>query len=136
MQSQSTAIVQSLYDAFARGDLPGALGCMADDIEWHESVGLPWGGLQHGPDAVAGNVFAPSIDLIPDLAVTPEQIVAAGDTVAVVHRYTGTGSTGEKLDLLGAGVWEVRDGKIARYRQFVDTVKFREVIPNEAAAPV
>jgi ketosteroid isomerase-like protein len=27
-------------------------------------------------------------------------------------------------------VWDIRDGKAARFRQFIDTVKFREVVPT------
>ena len=120
--------VMGVYDGFARRDLPGTLAVLADDIEWHEADGLPWGGRQHGPAAVAQNVFAPSLELVPDLAVTPEQILASDDAIAVVHRYTGTATSGSRLDLLGVGVWDVRDGKVAAYRQFVDTVKFAEVV--------
>jgi hypothetical protein len=66
---------------------------------------------------------------IPNFAVTPEQFIASGDTVAVVVRYTGTGKdTGKELDLPVAHVWEVRDGKLAQFRQFMDTVKFLEVV--------
>jgi ketosteroid isomerase-like protein len=61
-------------------------------------------------------------------AVTPEQIIASDGIVSVVQRYTGTATTGRKLDLVGVGVWDVEAGKIVRYRQFVDTVKFREVV--------
>ena len=120
--------VLGVYDGFARRDLPGTLAVLADDIEWHESDGLPWGGTQRGPAAVAENVFAPALELVPDLAVTPERIVASDDGIAVVHRYTGTATSGRRLDLLGIGVWDVRDGKVAGYRQFVDTVKFAEVV--------
>jgi hypothetical protein len=28
----------------------------------------------------------------------------------------------------------IRDGKLARFRQFIDTVKFAEVVPAEVAA--
>ena len=53
-----------------------------------------------------------------------------GDTIAIAQRYTGTAeATGKQLDLIGVGLWDVRDGKVARYRQFVDTVKFCEVVP-------
>jgi ketosteroid isomerase-like protein len=31
-------------------------------------------------------------------------------------------------------VWDVRDGKIACFRQFADTAKFLEVVPAEVAA--
>jgi ketosteroid isomerase-like protein len=53
--------------------------------------------------------------------------------VAVV-RYTGTGkSTGKELDLPVVHVWDVRDGKLARFRQFMDTARFLEVVPAEVA---
>jgi uncharacterized protein len=49
--------------------------------------------------------------------------------VAIV-RYTGTGkATGNALDEPTVHVWETRDGKLARFRQFIDTVKFAEVVP-------
>ena len=48
--------------------------------------------------------------------------------VAAVVRYAGTGKdTGEALDLPVVHVWDVRNGKLAQFRQFMDTAKFREV---------
>jgi ketosteroid isomerase-like protein len=135
MEQDSIDVVNRVYDAFATRDVPAALDALADDIEWHESTGLPWGGLQRSPSAVVENVFAPALELVPDLAVTPEQFVVSGDTVAVAHRYTGNAkATGKPLDLLGVGLWEVRDGKVVRYRQFVDTVRFREALSAESPA--
>jgi ketosteroid isomerase-like protein len=49
--------------------------------------------------------------------------------VAVVVRYTGTGKdTGKELDLPVVHVWDVRNGKLAQFRQFMDTAKFLEVV--------
>jgi uncharacterized protein len=130
MTPKSIDVVKSIYDGFARRDVPGTLAALADDVEWYEAEGLPWGGLQRSPGAVAENVFGPSIARIPDLAVVPEQIIESGEEIAIVQRYTGTAkTTGKRLDIVGVGVWDVRDGKVARYRQFVDTVKFCEVVP-------
>ena len=43
---------------------------------------------------------------------------------------TGTGkATRKALDVPAVHVWDVRDGKLARFRQFIDTVKYAEVIP-------
>jgi hypothetical protein len=56
--------------------------------------------------------------------------MAAGDTVAVVVTYTGTGkASGKQLDLPVVHVWDIQDGKALRFRQFADTVKFAEVVP-------
>lgn len=134
MAEQSVQLVEGVYAAFARGDVPGVLGAMADEIEWHEAEGMPYGGVHRGGDAVARNVFGPITTDIPDFAVTPIELIPSGDTVAVVVRYTGTGkSTGKELDLEVVHVWDVRDGKVVRFRQFPDTVKFLEVVPSEVA---
>jgi uncharacterized protein len=127
MTPNSLDVVKSIYDGFARRD-PSALSVLADDAEWYESEGLPWGGLQRGPAAVLQNVFGPALERVPDLAVVPVQVIESGEEVAIVQRYTGTAATGKPLDIVGVGVWDVRGGKVARYRQFVDTVKFCEAL--------
>jgi ketosteroid isomerase-like protein len=130
MSEQNVEFVKGVYGAFARGDVPAVLGAFADDIEWFEAEGMPYGGLYHGPEAVAQNVFGPITEDVEGFAVTPEELIGSGATVAAVVRYTGTGkATGKALDVPVVHVWDVRDGKIARFRQFIDTVKYAEVVP-------
>ena len=129
MGEQSVEVVRAAYDALGRGDMAGVLGAMTDDIKWYQAEGGPYGGLYHGGEAVALNVFGPLMQDIPNFAVTPEEFIASGDTVAVVVRYTGTGkNTGKELDLSVVHVWDVRNGKLAQFRQFMDTAKFLEVV--------
>jgi ketosteroid isomerase-like protein len=43
--------------------------------------------------------------------------MGSGETVAAVVRYTGTGkATGKTLDLPVVHIWDIRDGKLARFR--------------------
>ena len=131
MGEQSEELIRSVYQAFARGDVPAVLGAMAADMEWHEAEGMPYGGVYHGGEAVAQNVFGPITQDVVDFAVTAEEFIASGDSVAAVVRYTGTGkATGKKLDLPVVHVWKVRDGKVEQFRQFIDTAKFLEVVPG------
>ena len=134
MSEQNVEFVNGVYGAFARGDVPAVLGAFAEDIEWFEAEGMPYGGLHHGPEAVAQNVFGPITEDVEGYAVTPEELIGSGATVAAVVRYTGTGkATGKALDVPVVHVWDVRDGKIARFRQFIDTVKYAEVVPASVA---
>ncbi len=134
MGEQSLEVVKSTYASFAQGDVPGVLGAFADDIEWHEAEGMPYGGVYRGPDAVVQNIFVPITSDVEGFAVTAEEFVASGDTVAAVVRYTGTGKvTGKTLDVPVVHVWDLRDGKITRFRQFIDTVKFAEVVPADVS---
>jgi ketosteroid isomerase-like protein len=135
MGTDSASHLLAIYDAFGRGDVAAALGGMADDIEWHEAEGMPYGGVYRGPGAVAQGVFAPLMTDIPDFSVTPEEVIASGESVAVVARYRGTGAaSGNVLDLPVVHVWQVRDGKATSFRQFADTAKFLEVVPTTAGA--
>src|SRR6187455_1768499 len=130
MSEQSVEVVKGIYAAFARGDVPGVLGAFADQIEWYEAEGMPYGGLHRGGEAVAENVFGPISEDVEGFAVTPEEFMASGDTVAVVTRYTGTGkATGEPLDQTAVHVWDIEGDKAVRFRHFMDTVKFAEVVP-------
>jgi ketosteroid isomerase-like protein len=134
MGQQRVELVRGVYEAFSRGDLHAVLGAMADEFEWYEAEGMPYGGLYRNWEAVAQNELGPLIDDIPNFEATPEQFIASGDTVAAVVRYTGSGkATGKQLDLPVVHVWDVHDGKIARFRQFADTAKFLEVVPAEVA---
>ena len=66
--------------------------------------------------------------------VAPEEFIQSGDTVAVVARYTSSGKeTGRRLDLPVVHIWDVRDDKTGRFRQFADTAKFLEVVPARVA---
>src|ERR1017187_2659124 len=134
MAEQRVEVVKGVYEAFGRGDVPGVLGAFADEIEWYEAEGMPYGGLHRGGQVVAQNVFGPIAEDVEDFAVTPEEFMASGDAVAVVARYPGTGKgTGKRLDLPAVHVWDIRGGKVARFRQFIDTVKFAEVVPAEVS---
>lgn len=131
MSEQGLDVVKNTYAAFGRGDVPAVLGAMAADIEWHEAAGMPYGGVYHGSDAVAQNVFGPISADVADFSITPEEYIASGEDVAAIVRYTGTGkATGAPLDLPVVHVWKVRDGKLQQFRQFADTAKFLEVVPG------
>ncbi len=60
MGEQSVDVVKGTYEAFGRGDVPAVLGGMADDVEWYEADGMPYGGLHQGPEAVARKSSAES----------------------------------------------------------------------------
>jgi uncharacterized protein len=133
MSEQSIEIIKRIYGAFTQGDVPAVLGAFADDIEWYEAEGMPYGGLHRGGEAVAQNVFGPISQDVEGFTVTPEEYMGSGDTVAAVVRYTGTGkATRKPLNVPVVHVWDIRDGKAARFRQFIDTVKFGEVVPRAA----
>jgi ketosteroid isomerase-like protein len=134
MSEQDVELVKFFYDAAERGDGPAALGSLAEDIEWVEAAGMPYGGVYRGPEAAAQKVIGPIKEDVDGLALVREEFIASAGTVAVVLRYTGTGkATGKALDVPAVHVWDLRDGKLVRFRQFIDTAKFAEVVPADVS---
>jgi len=79
--------VENAYASFATGDVPAALGAMADDIQWTEADGFPLAGTYVGPQAVLEGVFMRLGEIGDGFAAVPEQFVADGDTVVALGSY-------------------------------------------------
>lgn len=121
-----------VYEAFGRGDVPAVLGAMDPEIRWHEAEGNPYmpsGEPWIGPEAVLNNLFARLGDDWEEFTVHPGSFHDAGDVVVVEARYTGEHkATGKSLDAQVCHVWTLKDGRIAKFQQYVDTAKLQEVM--------
>src|SRR5687768_4504072 len=90
--------VRSIYDAFAKGDVPAVLAVMDDKIEWTEPQSLPFDD-QVGPQAVAENIFGALVTQLEGFAVEPSEVIDAGDVVLGIGVYRGKGAqNGVPLD--------------------------------------
>jgi ketosteroid isomerase-like protein len=122
--ADSVGIVRSVYEAFGRGDVQTVLGLMSEKVEWNEAEHFTYwtGSAFIGPQAVLHGVFARIGQDFDGFTVDVGRVVGCGDTVLSEGRYRGTvKATGKRLDVQVAHVWDVRDGKIVRFQQYVDT---------------
>lgn len=120
-----TDIIRDFYAKLASGDAPGALGLMADDIEWdtmwHYKV------IGRGPHAVAEGLLMPLMAEWTRFALNPSAFIADGLTVVSLGTFTGVhGTTGKAVSADYAHVWDIADGRIARFRQYIDTLAVAE----------
>ena len=115
--------VKGVYDAFASGDVPAVLGFLSSDVEWTEAEGFPLGGTYRGPDAVLSGVFMRLGTEWDGFAAVPHELIDGGDTVVALGRYSGTyRATGKGFEADFAHVWKMRDGKVVRFIQYVDSL--------------
>jgi ketosteroid isomerase-like protein len=142
--SDNAQLVAGAYEAFAKGDIPAVLALIDERCEWFESEHSTYwpGGPLVGPQAVLQGVFMRLAEDYDGFTVHVRRIVDGGDTILVETRYTGTGrATGKALDAQAAHVWDLRDGKVVRWQQYVDTLQLADVTgvtpaiePSSAAA--
>jgi ketosteroid isomerase-like protein len=125
-------IVEGIYQAFGRGDVPAILGQLADDVAWDhwpegngaQQAGLPIMQERKGREAVLGFFEAVGGGLdVHNFQV--QRIVDGGDVVIACVRMDCTiRSTGSHLVDDEVHVWEFdHDGKVVRFRHVVDTAK-------------
>jgi ketosteroid isomerase-like protein len=126
------SLLRNLYDAFARGDIPAVLGAMRPDIHWHQAEGNPYrptGEPWVGPDAVLHELFLKLGAEWDGFSIQTKAFHDAGDSVIVEARYSGTyRPTGKSMDAQVCHVWDVRDGKVSRFQQYVDTAQLQGIM--------
>jgi len=125
-------VVQHVYEAFGRGDIPTVLGAFDPKIEWRQAEGNPYqpsGEAWIGPGAVLENLFMRLGSEWDGFQVHPKQFHDAGGTGVVEARYTGKFKpTGKPLDAQVCHVWKIRNGKVASFQQYVDTAQLQAVM--------
>jgi len=116
-------IISGMYEAFATGNVPAVLGAFDDNIEWNEAEGFMYGGTYTGPNAVLENVFMKLATEWEGFSVAADKIVDGGDgNVISTGTYTGKFlGTGKSIKVPFAHEWELRDGKVTKFRQYTDT---------------
>jgi ketosteroid isomerase-like protein len=118
-------VVRDFYAALSAGDAPRALGLMAADIEWITMWHYKVDG--RGPQKVAEGLLEPLMAEWSSFGLKPEAYIADGETVVSLGRFTGVhAKTGKSADAGYAHVWTVRGGRIARFRQYIDTLAVAE----------
>jgi ketosteroid isomerase-like protein len=117
---QNATTVEGAYAAFGKGDIPGVIGMLADDVDWSAPATLPHGGHFHGQDGV-GKFFEGLGATWSALPLTVESITEAGaDNVIAVVRADGTRTDGSADGYGAVHIFTLANGKVARFREYVD----------------
>lgn len=86
-------------------------------FEWVQPADAVEPGTHKGiPEARAG--VAKIREIFPEFRLEPERFVEVDDEVLVLYRVQARSVSGLETDIRGAHVWTVRNGKLARLRDF------------------
>jgi ketosteroid isomerase-like protein len=119
--SQSAAdVVQGIYDAFGRGDVPAILAALDENVDWRVPENLPHGGDRRGRDGV-GAFFQGIGENWDGLAVDIEHTVSSDERVVVLARIHGKlRATGEETGYTAAHAWTILEGTPVRFDEYVN----------------
>ena len=133
---QNKQLVMEGYRRFQNKNIEGVLERFSDDVEWiaPELDCAPFSGCYHGKDDVRR--FFTDLDTAQEATrLEPTAFIAEGDTVVVMGNASWhVKSTGLDYDSDWVHVYNVRDGKVIRMQQFVDTAATEHAYRPTAAA--
>jgi ketosteroid isomerase-like protein len=129
MHNANLATVQSMYAAFGKGDIKTIVSGLTPDVHWHSGGRMsdfPGFGPRKGPLEV--ETFFKTIADNNDFAhFSPREFFAAADKVFVLGDYAMTlKKTGKTVESDWVHVFTFRGGKVAGFREFLDTAKVAE----------
>ena len=121
-EQDNLQLVESIFEAFGRGDIPFILDQLTDDVRFvaHLEPAVPWSGDYAGKANVVdyfqalGGAVEVTAHAVNELVVQGDTVVAMGD---VSFRTRGNGKPGESSWVY---VWKLRDGQVCGYDQFND----------------
>jgi ketosteroid isomerase-like protein len=122
-EQQNIEIVKRGYEAFGRGDINGLLALCAENVQWVSSgpSEMPTAGIRRGHEQV-GQFFKAVNDVFEIQRFEPKQFVAQGEQVVVLGEDTAkVKATGKVVTEEWAHAFTIRDGKIAAFREYIDT---------------
>ncbi|MDP1820262.1 MAG: limonene-1,2-epoxide hydrolase family protein [Acidimicrobiales bacterium] len=122
--SSPIEVVQAFCDAIAGGDLDPVIAFFTDDAVYHNIPLEP----VVGPDAIRATIegFTGAVE---SLEFKVLAIAAAGDTV-LTERIDVFRFPGSSIDLPVMGAFELRDGRIAAWRDYFDLNQFMSQLPQ------
>ena len=133
MRSTPTETVAAVYEAFGRGDVPFILDQLSNDVsfdaDWIDNHAQA-AGVEHlmprrGPAQVADFFAVIGTWQVHDFQVL--DLVGSGDRVVAEVRAEFTLPNGRRLADEELHLWSFNaDGKVTRFRHYVDTAKHLE----------
>jgi ketosteroid isomerase-like protein len=140
VEERNTSVVREMYEALARGDIAAVLNHFYNDavLEVHGPSSIPFAGrflgrsgLEAFFQVVGHHTERPTEEHIPKL----QELIAQGDKVVAigVDRVLSR-STWRTYEGWWVHVIELRDGRVTRLREYVDTAAASEVFRIEADA--
>ncbi|MDQ6811842.1 MAG: ester cyclase [Actinomycetota bacterium] len=104
-----------------------ALDLVHQDFEYREDPRWPGAGTYKGIAAFQ-EVVSGYFEALGEMVLEAEEIIDAGDCVVALIRFWARGASGAEAVMLQAGIFTVRDGKIATWQVVFDRAEALEAV--------
>ena len=127
--SSNLDIIRATYEGPSEDNGRHLLQALAPDAVWVEAEGFPYAGTYVGPEAIIANVFQRLATEWIGYRAEVASYVVEDDQVVAFGTYSGTyKATGRSMRAAFAHHYTLRNGKIVRMVQYVDSYLVRQAM--------
>ena len=133
LEEKNKELARVFLDALSRADAELARELYAEDFQLWTAGSLPFSGTSNKAEALEGMKMIGS--MFPDgLQFTILETTAEGDRVAIEAESKGVAASGVPYHNLYHFLMVVRDGRIHRFKEYMDTMHANEVLVESMAS--
>jgi ketosteroid isomerase-like protein len=121
-EEENKRLVLDTWAAISRGDIETFMRNLADDVAWTFFGTHRFAGTLRGKEELVAKLFAPLGEVLRDgIKVHVDSVTAEGERVVVEARGEAMTKSGQPYNNSYCLVTTVRDGKISRVREYLDS---------------
>lgn len=122
-------LIRATYEGSSEENGRNLMAVLAPDVEWTEAEGFPYAGTYVGPEAIVAGVFQRLATEWTGYRAEVHTYLEDGDRVAAFGVYSGTyKATGKSMRATFAHLYDLKDGKITRMHQYVDSYMVQQAL--------
>ncbi len=121
MRQENVDVMLEIFKAIERRNPQRVLELTHPDVEFHWPPSLPYGGTSRGPKLEGptwGKTWDPLQPTDAERRMDPRVVAASEEEVVVLWRQRGVSPAGDRIDSPVLGLYQVREGKLARAQMF------------------
>ena len=128
-------IIKSTYQGkTSQENSENLMASLGEKVIWIEADGFPLAGTYIGKQAIIDGVFTQLSKQWANYQIEVEQYVAQDDNVIALGSYSGIyKKTGIAFQARVAHHWQLKNGKVTRFEQFVDSVPIVRAMQTDIA---
>jgi ketosteroid isomerase-like protein len=128
------AVCRSFYEHLGRREFAAALDLVADDVDWWVQGDVPVSGQHHGKAAVDALLEPLRVGVAGNIEFVVGEVTAEGERVAFELKSSATLVTGKPYRSTYHFLFWVRNGKIVRAKEYLDTKALADLLGTHATS--
>jgi ketosteroid isomerase-like protein len=120
--NENKEMIRTMFSELGKGNAAAFLGAMSDDLKFTLIGTTKFSGVFKGKQEFTAKVLAPlGAALEGGLVITPDNLIADGEYVAMQSRGKSTAKNGKSYNNTYCHVFRITNGKISEVTEYLDT---------------